>query len=1291
LVFDGSSQTSNTNDFAAGTNFGAISFPATAGAFVLSGNALILGGNITNSSTNLQTINTTLETTAVRTLTMTSGGGNITVGGAISGTGGGITTVGAGTLTLNGANSYTAGTTIGTGTTIKAGNASALGSTTGALTNNGTLDLNALSISKGAYAGTAGTISNTGATAATVTLGNGNGNLNLTGTTVTGNTKLVIEGSGTWTSIGTSSNAHSGGTTFQNNGTVAHRVNAAAFYGNGTITLAGGANLQNSANITLNNNIVISGTNSCNYQQNGSIGMTLNGNITGTGTFNTTQGFNAAIIQAGDMTGFSGTWNLQNAGAAASTNNNSTNLRFSNTTATVAGSSNLQLTQSAVTAGNVNGNNTVQWLGAGSRTIALGDLTTTANGVTGFTDTNIFLQNGTSATTATFEVGALNNSSTYSGIIRNGSGTTAITKIGSGTWTLTGANTYTGATILTQGTLAVTGSLGATPCSAASGTTLLVANGTPDSLSISGGATLSMETAAIGSLSIGGTNGVTLGGPLAGQKSFLKMDAGGPLCDSMVISNNLAIDAGGVDLTISSVGVEANTNYVLATFAAGTGAGFATGTGTTVGGITLTNPSLGFGVTGTLVVDATSITLQTTGAASPSVAYWSGAKGSNWTDNTSGQGNFTTTAAGGTFVSANPGSSTSVFFSNNSATNLSNTLGANFSVNSLTYRAGSGAVTTGGTHQLVVGSGGITVESGNGGAALTMANLVLADSQTWTNNSANPLTVSAAVNSLLRDLNITGSGPVALGGGTFTVGTLTFDADLDLAGSPLTAAVLDSSGDVTNSSATEAAMHLSVSGTTTLSGAISDGTGAVSLTKTGAGALTISGSNSYSGVTSITSGTLILGSPDALGGSFGKTILGAGAILDLNGQSITEDFGAINGAFITNSSETDAAISGAIGNTGSFTVNGSGNITLGQVFNTGAFNVTKTGTGALTVANSVNNGFANFILNEGSLLLAAGPSSSKASDDLTINAGLAQLTTVGGAQGNISDTKSIILNGGTFDLNSYSEAIGGLSGTGGAVTNSVESTSVLNVGGTAVTSTYAGSITDGGANKIVALTKRGTGTLTLTGTLAYTGSTTVTNGTLAIQTASLGNASIVDVKTTPTVGILQLNHAVIDVVGDFQIDGVSQGDGVYGAIGSGAQFETASITGTGRLQVGAAAPGYATWALANAGGQAANLDYDLDGVENGVEYFMNAPAGFTSNPSVVVSAGPVRTVTWPNGGNIPFTDYGTQFKVQTSTNLATWADIASGDPNLSNTAGSVIYTLPTGAGNLFVRLVVTPN
>jgi len=112
---------------------------------------------------------------------------------------------------------------------------------------------------------------------------------------------------------------------------------------------------------------------------------------------------------------------------------------------------------------------------------------------------------------------------------------------------------------------------------------------------------------------------------------------------------------------------------------------------------------------------------------------------------------------------------------------------------------------------------------------------------------------------------------------------------------------------------------------------------------------------------------------------------------------------------------------------------------------------------------------------------------------------------------------------------------------------------------------------------------------------------------------------------------------------------------------------------------------YATWATANGVTGQANVDSNHDGVQNGIAYFMGV-TGPATLPGILGNK-----VTWTNGGNIPSSAYGTQFVVKTSTDLVNWTPVAANDPKLANTAGSVSYTLSPGAGQLFVRLVVTPN
>lgn len=113
LIFAGTTRTTPTNNLAADTNFGNITFDNTAGAFTLSGNRFRLGGDITNLDTQLQTINNNLLLSGTRTINTASG--NMTLGGVLSDTGG-IFKMGSNTLTLTGASTYTGGSTISAGT-----------------------------------------------------------------------------------------------------------------------------------------------------------------------------------------------------------------------------------------------------------------------------------------------------------------------------------------------------------------------------------------------------------------------------------------------------------------------------------------------------------------------------------------------------------------------------------------------------------------------------------------------------------------------------------------------------------------------------------------------------------------------------------------------------------------------------------------------------------------------------------------------------------------------------------------------------------------------------------------------------------------------------------------------------------------------------------------------------------------------------------------------------------------------------------------------------------------------
>lgn len=95
--------------------------------------------------------------------------------------------------------------------------------------------------------------------------------------------------------------------------------------------------------------------------------------------------------------------------------------------------------------------------------------------------------------------------------------------------------------------------------------------------------------------------------------------------------------------------------------------------------------------------------------------------------------------------------------------------------------------------------------------------------------------------------------------------------------------------------------------------------------------------------------------------------------------------------------------------------------------------------------------------------------------------------------------------------------------------------------------------------------KAGPGTLRLTGTNTYSGDTIVEEGTLRLYTPYLSDTSNVYLTTG---SVLNINFGVAtDVIDSLFIDGVMQPAGTWGPSGSGAQYTSSMITGTGLLQV----------------------------------------------------------------------------------------------------------------------------
>jgi fibronectin-binding autotransporter adhesin len=242
--------------------------------------------------------------------------------------------------------------------------------------------------------------------------------------------------------------------------------------------------------------------------------------------------------------------------------------------------------------------------------------------------------------------------------------------------------------------------------------------------------------------------------------------------------------------------------------------------------------------------------------------------------------------------------------------------------------------------------------------------------------------------------------------------------------------------------------------------------GAGSLIINNNGNLTLSGSNTYTGGTIINSGTIKMGSSSAFGASSGGVNLNTGATIDLNGNTITNTV-TLNNSTITSSSTANSFIRNVI-------LNGGGTLTttVGWI-GLGAY--TMSGTGDLTV--------------NGKLYATRGGYNFNMSGNLILNSG--QIDSYGALKYNNCGT---IVNGGLLNLRN--DNISSLSGSGGTV--SIGTGYNANINQTQ-DGTFAGVISGAGN-----LTKNNTGTLTLTGNNSYSGITTIANGSIIIDNGAGG-------------------------------------------------------------------------------------------------------------------------------------------------------------------------------------------
>lgn len=396
-----------------------------------------------------------------------------------------------------------------------------------------------------------------------------------------------------------------------------------------------------------------------------------------------------------------------------------------------------------------------------------------------------------------------------------------------------------------------------------------------------------------------------------------------------------------------------------------------------------------------------------------------------------------------------------------------------------------------------------------------------------------------------------------------------------------------------NATVSQSAGTVTVAGGNTFWIGRNGGTGTYNLSGTGsltsAKTISIGATSTSTGNFNMSGGTMTVNNSMNIGGTGGSgdgtptgTFTMSGGTLTTTSWFSIGESGSATGTFNQTGGTVDAANSGGTAvnlgdrDSASGTLNVSGgtfNSTGGGINVGNHWNGTGTNNGTLTVSGSgvVNTGTA-----ANGLKLAAGNGGGGTSTGtVNLNGGTIQTAKI---QKGTGSTATFNFNGGTLQATATSTTyMTGLTNafvkSGGAVIDT--STFNITIGQALLTD----AVSLGGG-----LTKLGSGTLTLTGTNTYTGNTTISAGTLTLGSSAASATFLADTSSLylTTGALLNLSftsNSVLESITGLYIDGVQQLAGTWGAVGSGATFENALITGTGLLNVTASAvPEPATYA-----------------------------------------------------------------------------------------------------------------
>jgi len=313
--------------------------------------------------------------------------------------------------------------------------------------------------------------------------------------------------------------------------------------------------------------------------------------------------------------------------------------------------------------------------------------------------------------------------------------------------------------------------------------------------------------------------------------------------------------------------------------------------------------------------------------------------------------------------------------------------------------------------------------------------------------------------------------------------------------------------------------NFNAAGTITVSSVISDGGSGFSITKTGAGTLTLSAANTFGGGLTLSTGSLALSLSSVVsGGVVTSGPVGTGT-LALNGGTLRSDAATTAGdRTINNNLSLSGSITlGDASSTGVITFDNTGLTTKSAALTadatlttnsaviiadaiSGAFNLTKAGASSLTL--SGNNTFGSgktFTLSAGTLNINS--ATALGAGTFQIDGGVIDSTATFTNQ-TLTNNNPLTVNGNFTFTGTNSLNLGTGSVTLGAAAGTTRSITV-----SANTLTTGGDISNGVTANII--TKAGNGTLTLMGNNSYSGGTNLTAGTIAVGTnTALGSGPL---------------------------------------------------------------------------------------------------------------------------------------------------------------------------------------